>query len=117
MFTPQVRMAKSAKAVEEFLADLATKLKPLVDKELKELLRYKTEEVGSTSVDDVLCALCAHQCQQCRLSDDGRINAWDFSYYCNMVKEKNYAVDQEEYRPYFPLPAVTKGKSDVLECV
>lgn len=43
-------MAKSAKAVEEFLADLATKLKPLVDKELKELSRYKSEEVcGSTS--------------------------------------------------------------------
>lgn len=38
-------MAKSAKAVEEFLVDLAAKLKPLVDKELKELLRYKSEEV------------------------------------------------------------------------
>ena len=48
MFTMQVRMAKSAKAVEEFLANLATKLKPLVDKELKELLRYKSEEVCSS---------------------------------------------------------------------
>lgn len=91
-------MAKSAKAVEEFLADLATKLKPLVDKELRELLRYKTEE-----------------CQQCSLSDDGKINAWDFSYYCNMVKEKNYAVDQEEYRPYFPLPTVTKGLLEIYQ--
>ena len=45
MFTMQVRMAKSAKAVETFLEDLATKLKPLVDKELKELSRYKSEEV------------------------------------------------------------------------
>ena len=39
-------MAKSAKAVEKFLADLAAKLKPLVDKELKELSRYKSEEVS-----------------------------------------------------------------------
>lgn len=45
MFTLQVRMAKSAKTVQDFLEDLAAKLKPLVDKELKELLRYKSEEV------------------------------------------------------------------------
>lgn len=38
-------MAKSAKTVEKFLGDLAAKLKPLVDKELKELSRYKSEEV------------------------------------------------------------------------
>ena len=38
-------MAKSAKAVEEFLGDLAVKLKPLVERELKELSRYKSEEV------------------------------------------------------------------------
>ena len=60
----------------------------------------------------------SHQCQQCGLTDDGKINAWDFSYYCNMVKEKNYSVDQEKYRPYFPLPTVTKGKSDlILKCI
>ena len=48
-------MAKSAKAVEKFLADLAAKLKPLVDKELKELSRYKSEEVCvGTSLHPVL---------------------------------------------------------------
>ena len=39
-------MAKSASAVEKFLSDLADKLKPLVDKEWQELLRFKSEEVG-----------------------------------------------------------------------
>jgi len=39
-------MAKSASVVEKFLSDLADKLKPLVDKELQELLRFKSEEVG-----------------------------------------------------------------------
>jgi len=39
-------VAKSASAVEKFLSDLADKLKPLVDKEWQELLRFKSEEVG-----------------------------------------------------------------------
>lgn len=104
-------MAKSAKAVEDFLTNLATKLKPLVDKELKELSRYKSEEVcGSTSQGWAYHSLPAYQCQECDLTNDGRINAYDFGYYCTMVKEKNYAVDQEKYRPYFPLSTVTKGK-------
>ena len=59
MSTLQVRMAKSAKAVEKFLADLAAKLKPLVDKELKELSRYKSEEV---CVETSLTLLCHFIC-------------------------------------------------------
>lgn len=53
-------MAKSAKVVEEFLADLGAKLRPLVDKELKELARYKSEEVrGSESYTHILLSyLC-----------------------------------------------------------
>ncbi|XP_065909413.1 thimet oligopeptidase-like [Dysidea avara] len=97
-FITEVRMAKSASAVEKFLSDLADKLKPLVDKEWQELLRFKSEE-----------------CQQCSLIDDGRINAYDFAYYCNMVKEKNYAIDQDKYRPYFPLPTVTKGLLEIYQ--
>ena len=48
-------MAKSAKTVEKFLADLAAKLKPLVDKELKELSRYKSEEVCVGTSLSLLC--------------------------------------------------------------
>ena len=32
-----------------------------------------------------------------------------------MVKEKNYAIDQEKYRPYFPLHTVTKGKVNISQ--
>lgn len=38
-------MAKSASSVKKFLSDLSDKLKPLVDNEWKELLRFKSEEV------------------------------------------------------------------------
>lgn len=51
-------MAKSGKAVEEFLVDLGTKLKPLVDKDLKELLRYKSEEVHGGTLFMHLKLLC-----------------------------------------------------------
>jgi len=50
-------MAKSAKAVGKFLEDLAAKLKPLVNKELKELSRYKSEEVCCSSLD---CCVIFH---------------------------------------------------------
>jgi len=45
---------------------------------------------------------------------DGKINYWDMRYYMTMVEEKNYAVDQNKLKEYFPLHVVTKGKFGVV---
>ena len=41
-----MRMAKDPEKVKTFLVDLAEKLRPLQDKEVKVFLDYKKEEVG-----------------------------------------------------------------------
>lgn len=45
---------------------------------------------------------------------DGKINYWDMRYYMTMVEEKNYAVDQNKLKEYFPLHIVTKGKFGIF---
>uniref|UniRef100_A0A183AL25 Peptidase_M3 domain-containing protein n=1 Tax=Echinostoma caproni TaxID=27848 RepID=A0A183AL25_9TREM len=37
------------------------------------------------------------------------LEPWDFRYYMNLAKEKDYAVDQQKLKKYFPLKAVKSG--------
>lgn len=37
------------------------------------------------------------------------LNAWDYSYYANKLKNSKYAYNEEELRPYFELNNVIKG--------
>ncbi|MDE7396288.1 MAG: M3 family metallopeptidase, partial [Muribaculum sp.] len=37
------------------------------------------------------------------------LNAWDYSYYANKLKEAKYSYNEEELRPYFELSNVIKG--------
>ncbi|XP_020898858.2 thimet oligopeptidase [Exaiptasia diaphana] len=94
----EMRMAKNAKAVADFLSALSTKLEPLLQDELKVLLQLKQEECKSLGYDF-----------------DGKINAWDMRYYMSMVEEKNYSVDHEKLKEYFPLDVVTKGLLDIYQ--
>lgn len=38
-----------------------------------------------------------------------KLNAWDYSYYSNKLKEAKYEYDEEELRPYFELNNVIDG--------
>lgn len=42
-------------------------------------------------------------------ADQGDLKPWDFSYYSEKLKEKKYAFNEEDLRPYFKLENVVEG--------
>ncbi|KAA0197944.1 Neurolysin mitochondrial [Fasciolopsis buskii] len=91
-FMLDIRMAKSAKNVKAFLQEVASRLEPLRVREKSRLLELKKEE-----------------CERLGLPFVDRLEPWDFRYYMNLVKEKDYAVDQQKLKTYFPLKTVKSG--------
>jgi thimet oligopeptidase len=93
----ETRMAKSPKVVVPFLQDLAAKLTPLQQKEVEVCLAIKKEEEGGNS-DFV-----------------PELRAWDISYYSNKVAKRDYKVDQQEIKQYFPIDVVTEGLLEIYQ--
>ncbi len=62
-----------------------------------------------------LLALKQAECASRGLEFDGRINPFDFQYYCNQLVEKAFQVDNEAIKRYFPLEVVTKGLLDIYQ--
>jgi thimet oligopeptidase len=73
-------MAKDSKTVNQFLESLRSKLEKKNKEDQAQLLKLKKEmEPGAT-----------------------KLNAWDGTYYANQLKKKDYSVDDEAIREYFP---------------
>ncbi|KAA3682065.1 thimet oligopeptidase [Paragonimus westermani] len=85
-------MAKTAQNVSFFLQELGQKLEPLRSKEYARLLELKREE-----------------CDRLGLQFVNRLEPWDFRYYMNLAKERDYSVDRQKLKKYFPLDAVKAG--------
>jgi Zn-dependent oligopeptidase len=65
---------------------LVRQLTPLATQELEKLKQLKKEE------------------KQLRNEEyDGTIHEWDHQYYANQVREKEFGINDEEVRNYFPL--------------
>ncbi len=84
------KMAPSCDEVLSFIRDLATKAKPVAEKELKELGAFANETDAKS-----------------------KLNAWDIAYYAEKLKKSKFSISQEELRPYFPAPAVVNGLFEV----
>ncbi|OFZ22926.1 MAG: hypothetical protein A2X94_14940 [Bdellovibrionales bacterium GWB1_55_8] len=85
------RMAKNSKAVLEFLNGLKSKLALRNKADLNQLLKFKKEIVpGATQVD-----------------------AWDVNYLAYQLKKRDYALDQEKVKEYFPADDVVAGVFDI----
>lgn len=94
----EMRMAKDPTSVTKFLEELATKLRPLKEKEMNVMLEFKKEE-----------------CKEYGFEYDGKLNPYDVRYFMTMVEEKKYAVDQNKLKEYFPLNVVTKGLLQIYQ--
>lgn len=72
-------MAETPQNVKHFLEDLRMKLTPSGLKEQAALTEFKNESGAK-----------------------GSLEAWDYSYYMNSMKEKLYHVDDSKIQEYFP---------------
>ncbi|GEB69805.1 Oligopeptidase A [Pseudoalteromonas carrageenovora] len=80
------KMAESPEQVFSFLEDLAAKSKPQAEQEVAELKAYAEQKHGISG-----------------------LQAWDFGYYSEKLKQEKYAISDEVLRPYFPANKVLSG--------
>ena len=55
-----------------------------------------------------MCCVCV-QCDAGGYDFDNKISMSDFRFYMTRAEEREYAVDQNKLKEYFPLETVTKG--------
>ncbi|VDO54547.1 unnamed protein product [Schistosoma margrebowiei] len=83
---------KTSANISGFLNNLGNKLEKLRLKEITRLLELKKEE-----------------CDRLGYTFNNCLNPWDTRYYMNMVKERDYSVDEVALKKYFPLATVKSG--------
>jgi len=86
------KMASSPVEVLEFLHDLAERARPVAQQELATLREF------------------AHEALQL-----DNLEAWDIGYASEKLRVQRYALDEEQLKPYFPLPAVLDGLFGLTE--
>ncbi len=80
------KMAASPTEVMEFLHDLAARARPVAQRELASLREFAAAELKLDNLE-----------------------AWDVGYASEKLRQQRYALDEEQLKPYFPLPAVIDG--------
>ena len=80
------KMADSPAQVLAFLRDLAGRAKPVAQQELASLREFARGELGLDNLEP-----------------------WDVGYASEKLRQQRYALDEEQLKPYFPLPAVIEG--------
>lgn len=88
------KMAPSADRVIEFLRDFVAKARPMAVADLAELREFARTELG---IED--------------------LKPWDTGYAAEKLRERKYALNEEELKPYFPLPSVLEGLFAVINRV
>lgn len=92
-FVLEDRMAKSGGAALSFLEDLQKRTQLGFAKENEFLLQFRREIEGA---------------------DAPPLQPWDVAYYAEKQRAKLFNFDEEELRPYFPLPRVVNGMFELV---
>ncbi len=83
-------MAKTTENVYHLLDQLRDAYVPVARREYEELQQFAT-----------------------KIGFDDALQAWDWSFYSEKLKQEKYAISEEELRPYFELENVKKGVFDL----
>lgn len=90
------RMVETPETVTRFLEDVRKVVNEAEVRDLGQLSELKAELTGLPV-------------------EQARINRWDVSYYRERLRERRYAIDQEELRRYFPTPSTIEWMLDVTQ--
>ena len=93
-FENEVRMSKDAETVEAFYATLQPLLRDKAVKDYALLLEAKRSAVGDPNA---------------------ALMPWDMGYYMERVRERDYQVDSNKVREYFPFDKVRDGLFEITQ--
>ena len=85
------KMVESVQQVMDFLNQLVEKSRPVAKQEFADLEAFAAN-AGLNST----------------------IQAWDVSYYANKLKEHQFAISDDDLKPYFPVTKVIPGLFDIV---
>jgi len=88
----QRRMAKSGAAALAFIEDLHGRVKTAFAREVRELEAFKAEQTKSAPA---------------------RLAPWETAFWAERLRRSRYDFDEEQLRPYFPLPGVLAGLFEI----
>jgi len=86
------KMAKSPEEVVTFLRDLAQRARPYAEKDVADLRDFSTSSLKLNA-----------------------IQAWDYAYIGEKLKEARYAFSEQEVKQYFTAPKVLAGLFKIVE--
>jgi oligopeptidase A len=91
-YSLETKMARSVKQVIDFLNDLALRSKAAAYGEVRERQEY-AESLGF----------------------EGELQAWDYAYYGEKLKQHHYQISEEDLKPYFSDENVINGLFEIVK--
>jgi len=85
------KMVEAPKQVFDFLNDLAGRALPVAKREMQELKDFAKNRDGLAELE-----------------------AWDVGYYSDKLKQQQYAISEEDLKPYFPASRAIPGMFEVV---
>ncbi len=90
------RMAQKGATAQAFVEDLHARVKAAFDRESRELEEFKAQQAGRPVA---------------------RLAPWETGYWAEKLRKARYDFDEEQLRPYFPLPGVVAGMFEIAHRV
>ena len=93
-YKTEVKMAKTGAGARKFIAEMVAGTEPKFEAEVAEMQKLKAAATGDPNA---------------------KIYRWDWRHFSNEIKKKNYDVDVEALRVYFPYEQTLKGMFDIYQ--